>query len=109
MRVRIELALSGNLNQTFLRERVGKRPMDETYALLKLRTFVIAHRLGTVEDCDMVIDLEDGKVKRSFKPAAAGRSIEVSRIGWPIDTVMDRPIPRGRATPVPRMRFEGVE
>ena len=70
---------------------------------------VIAHRLGTVEDCDMVIDLEDGKVKRSFKPAAAGRSIEVSRIGWPIDTVMDRPIPRGRATQVPRMRFEGVE
>ncbi len=34
---------------------------------------IIAHRLGTVEDCDLVIDLDDGRVRRVLTPDHARR------------------------------------
>jgi ABC-type multidrug transport system fused ATPase/permease subunit len=44
---------------------------------------IIAHRLGTVRDCDLVVELEDGRLRQVFKPAAD--AIPVHEDARPID------------------------
>ncbi len=44
------------------------------HACVDKTVLVIAHRLGTVEDADLVVDLEGGHVKRAFAPRSLERS-----------------------------------
>ena len=59
MDVGIERALGRDLRETFLREQVGERPVDEAHALLELRALVL---LGGLERAPEVVEEADYEV-----------------------------------------------
>ena len=56
---------------------------------------IIAHRLNTIKDCDLVVELEDGRVKRAGPPARASVGVlgivGVGVVG-PTGSLQDLPI-----------------